>query len=71
MLAMLGQFLEVLALVFKGLLSVLSSMVTLVTLIPQFIAFILSMVAVAPPFVSSFIIVGVTASVLLLILGRN
>ena len=68
---MLGQFLEVLALVFKGLLSVLSSMVTLVTLIPQFIAFILSMVAVAPPFVSSFIIVGVTASVLLLILGRN
>ena len=71
MLAMLGQFLEVLALVFKGLLSVLSSMVTLVTLIPQFIAFILSMLAVAPPFVSSFIIVGVTASVLLLILGRN
>ena len=71
MLAMLGQILEVLALVFNGLLSVLKSTVALVLLIPQFLTFIFSMVAVAPPFISSFIIVGVTASVLLLILGRN
>lgn len=71
MLEILQQFLQVLSLIFRGIVSILESTVTMIILIPKFLAFIFSMVAVAPPFISTFIIVGVTASVLLLILGRN
>lgn len=71
MLEMFSQFFEVISMVIRGLLSILMMTVALVTMIPKFLAFIFGLVAVAPPFISAFLIFGVVASVVLLILGRN
>jgi len=71
MMAMLSQTLEVVAAVFKGLVSLITSTLQIIAVIPQFLTFILSLIAVAPPFITTFMIVGVTASILFLIVGRN
>lgn len=71
MIAMLAQTLEVIAALFKGIISLVTSMLQLIAVIPEFLTFILGLVAVAPPFISTFIVVGVTASILFLIIGRN
>lgn len=71
MLDFLKQIVSVISVVFGGILSTLQATVTLFLNIPKFVVFITSSVALLPPVLVPFIVFGVTASVLLLILGRN
>mgnify|MGYP000174382744 CR=1 FL=1 len=71
MLDFLKQIVSVISVVFDGILSTLQATVTLFLNIPKFVVFITSSVALLPPVLVPFIVFGVTASVLLLILGRN
>ncbi len=71
MLDFLKQIVSVISVVFDGILSTLQATVTLFLNIPKFVVFISSSVALLPPVLVPFIVFGVTASVLLLILGRN
>jgi hypothetical protein len=71
MLDFLKQIASVISVVFDGILSTLQATVTLFLNIPKFVVFITSSVALLPPVLVPFIVFGVTASVLLLILGRN
>lgn len=71
MLEAIFQIIDVLALVFSGLVSFLTSTVKIMLMIPDFLLFILSLVAVMPPFIATFIVAGVTASILFLVIGRN
>ena len=71
MLDFLKQIVSVISVVFDGILSTLQATVTLFLNIPKFVVFITSSVALLPPVLVPFIVFGVTASALLLILGRN
>lgn len=71
MLDFLKQIVSVVSVVFDGVLSTLQATVTLFLNIPKFVTFITASVALLPPVLVPFIVFGVTASVLLLILGRN
>ena len=71
MINMLSQILDVISTIVQGVVSLITSTLQLVLVIPQFLAFILGLIAVAPPFMSAFLIAGVTASILFLLLGRN
>ena len=71
MLDFLKQIVSVISVVFDGILSTLQATVTLFLNIPKFVVFITSSVALLLPVLVPFIVFGVTASVLLLILGRN
>lgn len=71
MLEILQQLLAVVALVVRGLLSILVTMGRLVQTIPVFTSFIFASLTSMPPVVVSFIILGITGSIVLLILGRN
>lgn len=71
MIAMLQQILEVIGYVLTGIVGFIGSFVIVIGMIPQFLAFITSLIGVAPLFITSFMVVGVTASIIFLILGRN
>lgn len=71
MISMITQIIDVIVLLFTGIVSFLTSTLRIVLMIPEFLAFIFSLVALMPSFISVFIVAGVTASVLFLIIGRN
>lgn len=71
MMAMLTQILDVIGYILNGILSFIQSFVTVITMLPQFLVFITSLIGVSPSFITSFMVVGVTASIIFLILGRS
>lgn len=71
MIAMIEQILDAFSSFVQFLGSIINGLLQIISVIGQFVAFIFELVAVAPPFMSAFLIAGVTASILFLLLGRN
>lgn len=71
MLDFFAQIGEVLLAIVDLIVNVVTSLVKFFTMVPSWIAFLVTSVGYLPGIVVSFILVGVFISVILLIVGRN
>ena len=71
MLAALGQIIDVISFLINGLLMIIQSLINLITSIPGYVAFLGGVVLSMPAFITTFVMAGISVTLLLFLLGRH
>ena len=71
MLAALGQILDVISFLLNAIEMVIVSLFNLITSIPGYVAFLGGVVLSMPAFITTFVMAGISVTLILFLLGRH